>query len=149
MKAKINQIINSLMELDSKGYYHVFFEYAGDCLLFTVKIFAGKPQISGKPLYAKTVNPVNREEELEELSGIIDILKAQNIMETTYPCYKRLFIKGKLVGEWHKTTSIIECGSNATNEMLIDGSGYYITDRENHAQYFVDMKQSGETNKQY
>jgi hypothetical protein len=31
--------------------------------------------------------------------------------------------------------------------MLIDGSGYYIDDPDNGLQYFVDMKQSSETEK--
>jgi hypothetical protein len=35
----------------------------------------------------------------------------------------------------------IKYGDNATQSMLIDGSGYYIDDPDNGMQYFVDMKQ--------
>jgi hypothetical protein len=52
-----------------------------------------------------------------------------------------MFIKGEFAGEWQEVTSIIEYGDNATSEMLIDGSGYFITDNENQVQYFVNMNQ--------
>ncbi len=69
-------------------------------------------------------------------------------MKIQFPCYKREFIQGEKAGEWQKTTSTIEYGDNATQSMLIDGSGYYINDPDNGLQYFVDMKQENKTDKQ-
>ncbi len=70
-----------------------------------------------------------------------------NTKTTLFPCYKREFIKGERAGKWEKTGSTIKYGDNATQSILIDGSGYYIDDPNNAVQYFVDMKQVSETDK--
>jgi hypothetical protein len=69
-----------------------------------------------------------------------------HVATTAFQCYKREFIKGEFVGEWEKTTSVFEFGDNATQAMLIDGSGYYIDDPDNGLQYFVDYQSLSETN---
>jgi hypothetical protein len=68
-------------------------------------------------------------------------------MTVSFLCHKREFIKGVRAGEWEKTGSTIEYGDNATTVMLIDGSGYYITDPDNERQYFVNMNELSETHK--
>jgi phosphoribosyl-AMP cyclohydrolase len=71
----------------------------------------------------------------------------KNMKQTLFQCHKRQFIKGEHAGEWQEITPIIEYGDNATSEMLIDGSGYFITDVENQVQYFVNMEQLSEIGK--
>ena len=68
-------------------------------------------------------------------------ISKKNIIQQPFQCYKRLFIKGERVGEWQEVAPIIEYGDTATSEMLIDGSGYFITDNESQVQYFVNMNQ--------
>jgi len=63
------------------------------------------------------------------------------IVQKPFQCFKRLFIKGKRVGEWQEIAPIIEYGDTATSEMLIDGSGYFITDNESQTQYFLNMNE--------
>jgi hypothetical protein len=63
-----------------------------------------------------------------------------HVKTTSFQCYKREFVKGEKAGKWEKTVPVIEFGENATQAMLIDGSGYYIDDPDNGLQYFVDMK---------
>jgi hypothetical protein len=70
------------------------------------------------------------------------------VTKTCFQCYKREFEKGKKAGEWEKTASTILYGKNAAHQMLIDGSGYIITDTDNHLQYFVDMQQVNKTDLQ-
>ena len=70
-----------------------------------------------------------------------------NTTEIQFPCYKQEFVKGKKSGEWQKCKPSFVVGDNATQSMLIDGSGYYINDPDNAVQYFVDMKQENETDK--
>jgi hypothetical protein len=70
-----------------------------------------------------------------------------NTKVTPFPCYKRKFIKGVEAGKWKKIDPTIEYGDNATQSMLIDGSGYCIDDPDNDRQYFVDMKPTSETDK--
>jgi hypothetical protein len=133
MKEKINSIITALMKLESKGYHRIFFEY-GDGL-FSVKIYKGEV-IRENIVYEKTVNPVREQALLDELSGFIENLNL-HIKTTTFQCYRRQFIKDKITGGWEKTVPVIEFGENATQSMLIDGSGYCIDDPDNGLQYFV------------
>jgi hypothetical protein len=145
METKINQIIMALLEFEAKtkGYYPVFFEYGNG--LFRVRIY--KCEVSTETVvYERTINPIQEEERLTELFNSIANFR-NHITVTGFQCYKQVFVEGKLSGKWEKTGSIIEFGENATSEMLIDGSGYYITDKENDVLYFVDMKQLSETNK--
>jgi hypothetical protein len=134
MKTKINQIITSLMELESKGCHGVNFEYGNG--LFRIKILR---LASEKIVYERTVNLTTGQAQLDELSGFIENLKL-HVKTTLHPCYRRYSVKGEKPGEWEKTTPAFEFGENATQAMLIDGSGYYIDDPDNGFQYFVDMK---------
>jgi hypothetical protein len=136
METKINQIITALSELEvkTKGCYPVFFEYGNG--LFKVRIYKG--EVSRETIvYEKSVNSI-QEERLTELFNSIKNFR-NHINATVFQCYKQVFVEGKLSGKWEKTGSIIQFGENATSEMLIDGSGYYITDKENDVLYFVDM----------
>jgi len=62
-------------------------------------------------------------------------------MESAVKYYVREFIKGVKVGKWIETNPNFKTGENATNRMLIDGSGYYIDDPENEKMYFIDYNQ--------
>ena len=140
METKINQIITALMELEAKGCHNTFFEYGNG--LLRVRIIKIEPE---KIVYEKTINLKEERKELKKLlKHIIDMRYL--IMKTPFQCYKRIFIKGVKSGEWKKTKSIIEYGKEATGAKQIDGSGYFIDDHENGLQYFVDMKQTSETN---
>ena len=143
MKEKINPVITALMELEAKECHRIFFEYGNG--LFRVRICHISTE---KVVYEQTVNPVQEQEKIDELSGLIRHLKS-HIKKTLHPCYKREFVTGKISGEWKKIRPVIEFGDSATQSMLIDGSGYYIDDPDNEVQYFVDYKQSSEINKQY
>jgi hypothetical protein len=136
----INQVINSLQELEAKGCHKVTFEYGTN--LFRVVVFKGEEREENAVLrgyYQKT-----DERALTELLQQIKNLQSK-VFSTSYLCYCRAFEKGKTSGEWEKTASSFVFGENAMQSMLIDGSGYYIDDPDNHLQYFVDMKQSSET----
>ncbi|GHV16173.1 hypothetical protein FACS1894169_09470 [Bacteroidia bacterium] len=143
MKTKIIQIFTALVELEAKGCHAVFFEYGNG--LFRVRIFKGEA-INEKVVCQKVINPTREPAGLDELLNFIENLK-NHITATVFQCYKREFVKGEKAGKWEKTKSVFEFGDNATSEMLIDGSGYYITDPDNGLQYFIDMKQAGETEK--
>jgi hypothetical protein len=106
------------------------------------------------PAYHESISlTTGKESKLDELFNMVEALKAtpandkNNVEIKPFPCYRREFIKGEKSGEWIKILPVIEYGDNATQSMLIDGSGYYIDDPDNDLQYFVDMKQSGETEK--
>lgn len=141
MDKSINQIIKALMELEAKGCHTVFFEYGSG--LFRVRIFRGEADVK-TIVYEKTINTTEEQTEADEMYGFIKNLYLHTKV-TSFQCYKRVFIKGKKASEWEKAKSTIEFGENATYAMLIDGSGYYIDDPDNHLQYFVDYKQSSET----
>jgi hypothetical protein len=133
METKINQIIMALMELEAKGCHKCFFEYGNG--LVSVKIY--RDEVNQKSIvYEKTVNPV----QLDELLNFIENLKS-HVKTTSFQCYRQDYVNGKRSGKWEKTRPIIEFGDNATQSMLIDGSGYYINDPDNEVLYFVDMKQ--------
>jgi hypothetical protein len=141
MNTGISQIITALMDLEAKECHNVNFEYGNG--LFRVRILR---LTSEKIVYEKTINPVQEQAELDELSGFIKNLDL-HVKTTSFQCYKREFVKGEKSGEWEKTKSSFEFGDNAMQSMLIDGSGYYIDDPDNGMQYFVDLKQSSETEK--
>jgi hypothetical protein len=151
MKTKINQIVTALMELESKGYFHVSFDYEKS--KFQLRIFKGKLALDKYPIYHKSLNLDIEESGLNEAFNMVETLKnlnlksTKNIKITMFQCHKRELKNGEVSSEWHKIMPIIEYGDNATSEMLIDGSGYYITDKENDVLYFVDMKQLSETDK--
>ena len=137
----VNQIITALYELEAKGCHRTFFEYGGG--LIRVRIFKGETE---KIVYEKTSNLTEEQEALTKVLNCINDIK-YHIKTTSFQCYKREFVMGVKSGKWEKTKPVIECGDNATQSMLIDGSGYYIDDPDNGLQYFVDMKQLSETNK--
>jgi hypothetical protein len=62
------------------------------------------------------------------------------VFKTSFRCYRREFEKDKISGDWEICAPSFEFGENATQAMLIDGSGYYIDDPDNKLQYFVDLK---------
>jgi hypothetical protein len=137
MKAKINQIITALMDLEAKGCHKCFFEYGNG--LFTTKIYRG--EVNQKSIvYEKTVNPAQLDESLDFINNL-----KLHVKTTSFQCYRRDFVIGKISGEWEKTKPAFEFGENAMQSMLIDGSGYYIDDPDNGLQYFVDLKQVSET----
>ena len=140
MEAKINQVITAIMELEAKGCHRVSFEYGNG--LFRVRIFRAE---SEQVVYEKTVNIIEEQDGLDELYGKIEDMK-HHVTKTVFQCYRQEFVTGKRSGKWEKTKPIIEFGENATQSMLIDGSGYYINDPDNGLLYFVDMKQASETN---
>jgi hypothetical protein len=141
MKAKINQIITALMELEAKGCHRVFFEYGNG--LFTTKIYRG--EVGGEnSVYEKTIAPMQEQAQLDESLDFINNLKS-HVKTTSFQCYRRDFVKGEISGKWERTKSSFEFGENAMQSMLIDGSGYYIDDPDNRLQYFVDLKQASET----
>ena len=137
---KINQIIMALMELEAKGCHSVTFEY-GDGL-FRVRIFSGELGI-GKIVCQKSFYPRREQEELDNLSKMIETLKYR-VTTTVFQCYRRIFIRGEKSGEWKKIKPAFEFGENAMSSMLCDGSGYFVDDPENEVQYFVDMKKVSE-----
>jgi hypothetical protein len=141
MRTKIKEIISALMKLEAKGCHNVWFEYENG--VFSVKIYRAE---TGEIVYEKSVNPAQEEAQLDELSDRIEYLDL-HIVSTVHQCYKQDFVKGELSGKWEKTKSVFEFGHNATQSMLIDGSGYYIDDPDNRLLYFVDMKQLSDTMK--
>ena len=134
MKTTVSQIITALMELEANECHSVFFAYENG--LFRVRILR---LASGKILYERTVNTMQEQRELEELSGFVENLKLHT-KTTLHQCYRRDFVKDEISGKWEKIKPAFEFGENATQSMLIDGSGYYIDDPDNGFQYFVDMK---------
>jgi hypothetical protein len=129
-----------LQELEEKGCHRVTFEYGSN--LFRVKVFKGEEKEGNAVLrgyYSK-----DDERALTELLQQIKNLQSK-VFKTTFQCYRREFEKDKVSGEWEKCAPSFEFGENATQAMLIDGSGYYIDDPDNRLQYFVDIKQSSVT----
>jgi hypothetical protein len=145
MKAKVNQIITAMLELQSKGYFDISFDYERN--RFQVRIYRGKSNPDKYPAYYESIDLTTVEEsKLDEVFKMVEALKAvpakdtNNVMITPFQCYRREFVKGEKSGEWIEILPIIEYGENATQSMLIDGSGYYIDDPDNDMQYFVDYE---------
>jgi hypothetical protein len=137
----VNQIITALAELEAKGCHRIFFEYGNG--LFRVRIFKGEATAQTL-VYERTINLTEEQAILDEVYKFIENLKS-HVTKTVFQCYKRAFVKGEESGKWEKAGSSFEFGDNATSEMLINGTGYYITDPDNGLQYFVDMEKAGET----
>jgi len=132
---KIHQVITALFELQAKGCHTIFFEYGNGT--FQLRIIKGEVN-AGNIVYEKTVNPTDKQAELEEIAKHVDNMK-YFVCQSSYLCYKREFIKGIKSGEWVKTKPVFAVGNNATQAMIIDGSGYYIDDPDNGLQYHVNM----------
>jgi hypothetical protein len=151
MKTKVSQIITALLELQGKGYFDISFGYEKD--LFQVRIYEGKFDLHKRPVYQENIDlTTDVESKLDEVLNMVEALKAvptkstNNVIVVPFQCYRQEFVNGKKSGEWVKILPIIEYGSNATQSMLIDGSGYYIDDTDNGLQYFVNYH-SNETDK--
>ena len=142
METKINQIITALIELEAKGCHSVFFEYGNETI--HVRIFKGEVKAE-HIVYEKTVNPLQEQAEVDKISEHVNNMRYY-VKKTLFQCYRREFIQGEKSGEWEKIKPSFVCGENATQSMLIDGSGYFIDDTDNGLQYFVDMNKLSETN---
>lgn len=145
MRTKVNQIITAMLELQSKGYFDISFDYGKN--LFQVRIYKGKLDVHNHPEYHERIDlTTDGESKLDEVFNMVEALKAvpskasNNVMIKPFQCYRQEFVKGKKSGEWIKMFPIIEYGDNATQSMLIDGSGYYIDDPDNEMLYFVDYE---------
>ena len=133
----IHQVIKALMELQAKGCHAIFFEYGNGT--FHLRIFRGEVDASNA-VYEKTVNSTGEQAELEEIVKHIDNMKYL-VYKSSYLCHRREFIKGEISGEWIKTKPVFAVGNNATQAMVIDGSGYFIDDPDNCLQYHVNMNE--------
>jgi hypothetical protein len=98
------------------------------------------------PAYHESIDLTGEEGKLDGVLSMVDALKAvpakdtNNVMITSFQCYRQEFVNGKKSGEWIKILPVIEYGDNATQSMLIDGSGYYLNDPDNGMQYFIDYE---------
>jgi hypothetical protein len=144
MKAKVSQIITALLELQEKGYFDISFDCEGS--LFQVRIYKGKRDLHKSPVYHESIDLSGEESNLNEVLNMIEALKTvpskdtNNVMIISFQCYRQEFVKGEKSGKWIKILPVIEYGDNATQSMLIDGSGYYLNDPDNSMQYFVDYE---------
>jgi hypothetical protein len=144
MKEKVSQIITALLELQSKGYFDISLDYEGNS--FSVRIYKGKLDLHKYPVYHEFIDLPGEESKLDEVFNTVEALKAvptkdtNNVMITPFQCYRQEFVKGEKSGKWIKILPIIEYGENATQSMLIDGSGYYLSDPDNNMLYFVDYE---------
>jgi hypothetical protein len=144
MKEKVSQIITALLELRKKGYFDISFDCEGN--LFQVRIYKGKRDLHKYPAYHESIDLTGEEGKLDGLLSMVEALKTvpekdtNNVMITSFQCYRQEFVKGKKSSEWIKILPVIEYGDNATQSMLIDGSGYYLDDPDNGMQYFVDFE---------
>jgi hypothetical protein len=137
----INQIINSLMELEAKGFHTVFFEYGNG--LFRIRIFKGEVNVENI-VFERTFDTKDEQSEPDEIYRHVNNMK-YCVRKTSFKCLKRKFIKGEKAGKWETVKPSFEFGENAMQAMLIDGSGYYVDDPDNGLQYFVDYKNISET----
>jgi hypothetical protein len=144
MKAKVSQIITALLELQEKGYFDISFDCEGN--LFQVRIYKGKQDLCKSPAYQESIDLTGEESKLDGVFNMVEALKSvptkevNNVMITSSQCYRQEFVKGEKSGKWIKILPIIEYGDNATQSMLIDGSGYYLNDPDNGMLYFVDYE---------
>jgi hypothetical protein len=144
MKAKVSQIITALFELQDKGYFDISFDCEGN--LFQVRIYKGKRDLHKSPAYHESIDLTGEESKLDEVFNMVEALKAvpakdtNNVMITSFQCYRQEFVKGEKSGKWIKILPVIEYGDNATQSMLTDGSGYYLDDPDNNMLYFVDYE---------
>jgi len=132
-KKSIHQIINSLMELEAKGCHSTFFEYGNG--MFRIRIFKGDASVENTVFEKAITN--DEQSKLDEIYEHVNNMKYY-VTKTSFKCSKREFIKGEKVGEWQEIKPCFEFGKNATSEMVISGTGYFITDPDNNLQYYVD-----------
>jgi hypothetical protein len=138
----IFQVIEALMELEAKGCHSVFFEYGNS--LFSVRIFRGEVKVENI-VFEKTINTIEEQPKLDEITKHVKDMRLY-VVNTHFQCFRQEFVKGEKSGKWEKIKPSFVVGENATQEMLIDGSGYYINDPDNNLLYFVDMKQESDIN---
>jgi hypothetical protein len=144
MRTKINQLISSLLELQSIGYFDISFNCEGN--VFQVQIYKGKFDVYKLSVYHKSIDLIGEKGKLDEVFNIVEALKTvptkdtNKVMITTLQCYRQEFVEGKKSGKWIKILPIVEYGNNATQSMLIDGSGYYLNDPDNNRRYFIDYE---------
>jgi hypothetical protein len=143
MKEKVSQIITALLELRDKGYFDISFDCEGN--LFQVRIYRGKRDLHKSPAYHESIDLSGEDGKLDGVLSMVEVLSTvpakdtNNVMITSFQCYRYES------GEWVKILPVIEYGDNATQSMLIDGSGYYLDDPDNGMQYFVDYEIKNET----
>jgi hypothetical protein len=139
MKEKVSQIITALLELRDKGYFDISFDCEGN--LFQVRIYKGKRDLHTYPAYHECIDLSGEEGKLDGILSMVEALKAvptkdtNNVRVIPFQCYR-----GEKSGEWIKILPVIEYGDNATQSMLIDGSGYYLDDPDNGMRYFVNFE---------
>ena len=135
MNENIHQLIRSLMELEAKGCHSVFFEYGKGA--FRVRIFKSEESLE-RIDYEKTVN-INTSQGVEDLEKMTNHVQDMGlyVINTLFQCHRRKFVKGEKAGKWEMIKPPFVIGHNATQEMLIEGSGYYITDSDNNLMYFI------------
>ncbi|MDR1155115.1 MAG: hypothetical protein LBL04_10400 [Bacteroidales bacterium] len=144
MKTKVSQTITALLELQRKGYFDISLIYEGN--FFRLRIYKGKFELQKLPVYYESIELPGEEGKLDEVFNMVEALKAvpvkdtNNVMITSFQCYKQEFVNGEKSGKWIKILPVIEYGDNATQSMLIDGSGYYLNDPDNNMLYFVDYE---------
>ncbi|MDR1181331.1 MAG: hypothetical protein LBL13_05085 [Bacteroidales bacterium] len=144
MKEKVSRIITALLELQGKGYFDISFNCEGH--LFQVRIYKGKYDVYKLSVYYASIDLSGEEGKLDGVFNMVEALKSvptkdtNNVMITTLQCYRQEIVEGKKSGNWIKILPIIEYGRNATQSMLIDGSGYYLDDPDNGMLYFVDYE---------
>jgi hypothetical protein len=105
-----------------------------------VRIYRGKRDLHKNPVYHESIDLTGEDGKLDGVLSMVEVLSTvpakdtNNVMITSFQCYR--YESGK----WIKILPIIEYGRNATQSMLIDGSGYYLDDPDNGMQYFVDFE---------
>jgi hypothetical protein len=72
MKTKINQIVTALMELESKGYFYVSFDYEKS--KFQLRIYKGKLALDKYPIYHKSLNLDIEESGFNEAFNMVETL---------------------------------------------------------------------------
>jgi hypothetical protein len=144
MRAKVSQIITALLELQSRGYFDISLDYAGNS--FSARIYKGRSDLHKRPVYYESIELPDEESKLDEVFNVVDALKAvptkasNNVMITSFQCYRREFVQGEKSGKWIKILPIIEYGKNATYSRLIYSEGCYINDPDNGMQYYINYK---------
>jgi hypothetical protein len=77
MKTKVIQIATELMELQSKGYYIVFFDFSGHVDSFYVRIYKGQWRKNKKPIFDDSFYLYrDADYKLDALLDCIEVLKA-------------------------------------------------------------------------
>lgn len=53
--------------------------------------------------------------------------------------YQRKYVQGKYIGEWKERNPQVHFPQDAKAQLLIDGSGFIVTDASRKKQYFIQM----------